>query len=65
MGSSYGGFRLSDPPGIQNVFNCNNPRIFHPHPEIDTYTSALKPGHVYETEGIEIKTVDLRPVVAR
>lgn len=57
----YGVFRLTDPPGMQNVLNCTNPGLFHPHPEHDTYTDALKPGHVYETQGLDFKTVDLRP----
>ena len=63
--SSYGVFRLTDPPGMQNVLNCKNPGIFHPHPENDTYTDALKPGHVYETIGLDFKTVDLRPASMR
>lgn len=56
----YGVFRLTDPPGMPNVLNCTKTGLFHPHPETDTYTDAMKPGHVHIAD-IAFETVDLRP----
>ncbi|KAI6244733.1 AMSH-like protease sst2 [Erysiphe necator] len=58
---SWGVFRLTDPPGLSSILNCTHTGLFHPHHETNLYTSALRPGHVVETEGMEIKVVDLRP----
>ncbi|KAJ5884944.1 hypothetical protein N7495_009454 [Penicillium taxi] len=57
----WGVFRLTDPPGLKTVLNCNKPGLFHPHGEDNIYTGALKPGHVFEVNGLEYETVDLRP----
>ncbi|KAE8357244.1 hypothetical protein BDV27DRAFT_139711 [Aspergillus caelatus] len=57
----WGVFRLTDPPGLKTVLNCTQPGLFHPHPETNTYTDALRPGHVFEAKGLEFETVDLRP----
>lgn len=58
---SWGVFRLTDPPGMQSVLNCRKTGLFHPHDEADIYTDALRPGHVFEAEGLEFQVVDLRP----
>jgi STAM-binding protein len=43
------------------VQHCRKPGIFHPHDEANIYTDALRPGHVFEAEGLEYEIVDLRP----
>lgn len=58
---SWGVFRLTDPPGLGSILNCTHTGLFHPHSESNLYTSALRPGHVVETEGMEFKVIDLRP----
>jgi STAM-binding protein len=61
----WGVFRLTDPPGLKSVLNCNQTGLFHPHAEENIYTGALRPGHVYEHSDLEFETVDLRPDAAR
>lgn len=46
---------------MQTVLNCSNTGIFHPHNETNVYTDALRPGHVFEAEGMDFEIVDLRP----
>lgn len=57
----WGVFRLTDPPGLKTVLNCTQSGLFHPHAEENIYTGALRPGHVFEVNGLEYETVDLRP----
>jgi STAM-binding protein len=57
----WGVFRLTDPPGLKTVLNCTQNGLFHPHAEDNIYTGALRPGHVFEVNGLEFETVDLRP----
>lgn len=57
----WGIYRLTDPPGLKSVLNCTQSGLFHPHAEENIYTDALRPGHVFEAEGLEFETVDLRP----
>lgn len=57
----WGVFRLTDPPGMKSILNCNQTGLFHPHAEEDIYTDALRPGHVFEAKGLEFEVVDLRP----
>lgn len=57
----WGVFRLTDPPGLKTVLNCTQKGLFHPHAEENIYTGALRPGHVFEVNGLEYETVDLRP----
>jgi STAM-binding protein len=57
----WGVFRLTDPPGLKTVLNCNQTGLFHPHAEENIYTAALRPGHVFEVSGLEFETADLRP----
>ncbi|KAL1968248.1 hypothetical protein VTN77DRAFT_2083 [Rasamsonia byssochlamydoides] len=61
----WGVFRLTDPPGLKSVLNCTQTGLFHPHAEGDLYTDALRPGHVFEAQGLEFETVDLRPAVSQ
>jgi len=35
---SFGIFRLTDPPGLQTILDCNVKEAFHPHPEVPIYT---------------------------
>ncbi|EKD17698.1 uncharacterized protein L3040_003580 [Drepanopeziza brunnea f. sp. 'multigermtubi'] len=60
---SWGVFRLTDPPGKQAIASCTQSSLFHPHEERNLYTGALRPGHVFEAEGLEFQIVDLRPGV--
>ncbi|KAJ5555150.1 hypothetical protein N7535_007593 [Penicillium sp. DV-2018c] len=57
----WGVFRLTDPPGLKTILNCNQSGLFHPHSVENIYTAALRPGHVFEVSGLEFETVDLRP----
>jgi STAM-binding protein len=59
----WGVFRLTDPPGLKTVLNCTQKGLFHPHAESDIYTDALRPGHVFEAQGLEFEIVDLRPKI--
>jgi STAM-binding protein len=58
---SYGVFRLTDPPGLKAILNCNQSGLFHPHNEGLVYTDAMRPGHVQELAGLGFEVVDLRP----
>ncbi|QSZ31108.1 hypothetical protein DSL72_000671 [Monilinia vaccinii-corymbosi] len=58
---SWGVFRLTDPPGMPAVLNCKQTGLFHPHEERNIYTDALRPGHVFEAEGLEFRIIDQRP----
>ncbi|KAJ5306207.1 hypothetical protein PENANT_c024G01644 [Penicillium antarcticum] len=57
----WGVFRLTDPPGLKTVLSCTQTGLFHPHAEENIYTGALRPGHVFEVDGLQFETVDLRP----
>lgn len=59
---SWGVFRLTDPPGMKSVLGCKKTGLFHPHDETNIYTDALRPGHVYEAEGLHFDIVDLRQI---
>lgn len=61
----WGVFRLTDPPGLKTVLNCTQTGLFHPHAEENIYTGALRPGHVFQVNGLEYETVDLRPKGSR
>ncbi|KAG2356406.1 hypothetical protein BDR07DRAFT_1453429 [Suillus spraguei] len=56
--SAFGIFRLTDPPGLQTILDCNVKEAFHPHPEVPIYTDADK-GHV-QMKDIPLEIVDLR-----
>lgn len=56
----WGVFRLTDPPGKQAVAKCRNTGLFHPHSEQNIYTDAMKPGHVFEADGMDFSVRDLR-----
>ncbi|EAA28809.3 hypothetical protein GE21DRAFT_9855 [Neurospora crassa] len=61
---SYGIFRLTDPPGLPHIINCNTPGVFHQHaiPSDEIYCSARHaPGHVFESSRVDFEVVDLRP----
>lgn len=57
---NWGVFRLTDPPGLKSVLGCTQTGLFHPHAETNLYTDALRPGHVFEANGLEFETVDQR-----
>ncbi|KAL4779827.1 hypothetical protein BJX76DRAFT_67738 [Aspergillus varians] len=56
----WGVFRLTDPPGLKSVLSCTQKGLFHPHAETNLYTDALRPGHVFEANGLEFETIDQR-----
>ncbi|KAF8064849.1 hypothetical protein FPV67DRAFT_1419581 [Lyophyllum atratum] len=55
---NFGIFRLTDPPGLQTVLECEAKEAFHFHPDVPIYTDADK-GHVH-MEDIQLEIVDLR-----
>lgn len=66
MPSSWGIFRLTDPPGLPHVLQCTHTDTFHQHAIDNIYTDAgSPPGHVYETASLEFAVHDLRPPAKR
>lgn len=57
---SWGVFRLTNPPGIDIIKNCQLSLSFHPHPEPNLYKTAHMPGHVLIKESLPFKMEDLR-----
>jgi len=55
---NFGIFRLTDPPGLQTIIECQATEAFHLHPEQPIYTDAAK-GHV-QTSDFPLEIVDLR-----
>ncbi|KAF9555501.1 Mov34-domain-containing protein [Agrocybe pediades] len=55
---NFGIFRLTDPPGLDIVLNCEAKEAFHPHPDEPIYTDADK-GHV-QMKDAALEIVDLR-----
>ncbi|KAH9955370.1 hypothetical protein BC827DRAFT_1141594 [Russula dissimulans] len=55
---NFGIFRLTDPPGLQTILECQATEAFHPHPERPIYTDADK-GHV-QIKDLPLEIVDLR-----
>ncbi|KAL5514611.1 hypothetical protein ACEPAG_1927 [Sanghuangporus baumii] len=55
---NFGIFRLTDPPGLQTILECDQKSAFHPHPELPIYTDADK-GHV-QMRDLPLEIVDLR-----
>lgn len=45
---------------MKSVLNCRQTGLFHPHEQENIYTDALRPGHVYEVEGLKFDVVDMR-----
>jgi hypothetical protein len=39
--SSFGVFRLTDPPGVDIISNCKETPAFHPHPDLPIYTVSF------------------------
>ncbi|PKS04938.1 hypothetical protein jhhlp_008304 [Lomentospora prolificans] len=59
---SYGIFRLTNPPGLPYILNCNQTETFHQHHIDNIYTGAMRPaGHVCEVAKLSFKVHDLRP----
>ena len=38
---NFGIFRLTDPPGLQTILDCDHTEAFHPHPDLPIYTVRL------------------------
>ncbi|GAB1317826.1 MPN domain-containing protein [Madurella fahalii] len=55
---SWGIFRLTNPPGLPHIQNCQNPGFFHEHSIDNLYVRA---DHVYESDKLEFDVCDLRP----
>ncbi|KAI6096144.1 hypothetical protein F5141DRAFT_1221083 [Pisolithus sp. B1] len=55
---NFGIFRLTDPPGLQTILDCDAKEAFHPHPDLPIYTDADK-GHV-QMKDLPLEIVDLR-----
>ncbi|KAK4452017.1 hypothetical protein QBC34DRAFT_398945 [Podospora aff. communis PSN243] len=63
---SWGIFRLTNPPGLPHILECKQGNAFHPHTIDNIYTDAgaRSGGHVYESEQMDLRVVDLRPSTA-
>ncbi|KAF5003829.1 hypothetical protein FDECE_9649 [Fusarium decemcellulare] len=58
---SYGIFRLTHPPGLDHILNCNHQDTFHQHSIDNIYRGAEQPqGHVYESDKLDFYVHDLR-----
>ena len=63
--SSWGVFRLTDPPGVKTITSCREKGLFHLHPipgeaiYRDCWR-ATSDGHVREMPGAKLEVVDLR-----
>lgn len=60
---SIGIFRLTDPPGLQVITQCQRGSGFHPHPNVPLYTQAHhgQGGHVMILGTLpKVRLVDLR-----
>ncbi|KAK3939209.1 hypothetical protein QBC46DRAFT_388473 [Diplogelasinospora grovesii] len=59
---SWGIYRLTNPPGLPHILQCQQSETFHQHSIDDIYTDAVHPpGHVYESKSLEFFVHDLRP----
>ncbi|KAI1171538.1 hypothetical protein F4777DRAFT_565126 [Nemania sp. FL0916] len=59
---SYGIFRLTNPPGLSHILECEQTSTFHAHSVDNLYTEAEHPpGHVYEHDNLDFYVKDLRP----
>lgn len=57
----YGIFRLTHPPGLRHVLECERQETFHPHSISNLEVSASgKNGHVIETDKLPFTVHDLR-----
>lgn len=60
---TIGIFRLTDPPGLSIISQCQQGTGFHPHPNVPLYTEADSPdsGHVILLpDRVQVKLIDLR-----
>lgn len=59
---SFGIFRLTDPPGLEIITNCQHPSAFHPHPGNATIYRELKgpDSHAQLDPKLTLEVIDLR-----
>ncbi|KAH7028862.1 uncharacterized protein B0I36DRAFT_324675 [Microdochium trichocladiopsis] len=58
----HGIFRLTNPPGLPHILNCEQQATFHQHSIDNLYTSVERPhGHVVQDDRLQFTLVDLRP----
>ncbi|KAJ6441254.1 endosome-associated ubiquitin isopeptidase (AmsH) [Purpureocillium lavendulum] len=58
---SYGIFRLTHPPGLNHILDCNHQDTFHQHSIDNLYRETEHPdGHVYESDKLPFYVQDLR-----
>ncbi|KXJ90006.1 Mov34/MPN/PAD-1 family protein [Microdochium bolleyi] len=58
----HGIFRLTNPPGLPHILNCEQAATFHQHSIDNLYTSVERPqGHVLQDDRLGFTVVDLRP----
>ncbi|KAL9709142.1 hypothetical protein Ac2012v2_007495 [Leucoagaricus gongylophorus] len=55
---NFGIFRLTDPPGLSTILECEEKEAFHPHPDLPIYTDADK-GHVQMRDSA-LEIIDMR-----
>jgi len=58
----HGIFRLTNPPGLPHILNCEQQATFHQHSVDNLYTSVERPhGHVVQDDRLSFTVIDLRP----
>lgn len=55
-------FRLTDPPGLELITNCQHPSAFHPHPDNVPIYRELKgsDSHAQLFPDLTLQVIDLR-----
>ncbi len=55
-------FRLTDPPGLELITNCQHPAAFHPHPDNVLIYRELKgpESHAQIFPNLPLEVIDLR-----
>ncbi|KAK3997878.1 hypothetical protein QBC44DRAFT_46420 [Cladorrhinum sp. PSN332] len=57
---SWGVFRLTHPPGLDEILRCTKPEVFHEHSCRNPYIEAFQPGgHVHEAD-LDFQVTDIR-----
>ncbi|KAK4166920.1 hypothetical protein QBC43DRAFT_11425 [Cladorrhinum sp. PSN259] len=60
---SWGVFRLTHPPGLDEILRCTKPEVFHEHSCRNPYIEAFQPGgHVHEAD-MDFQVTDIRKAV--
>lgn len=65
LSTRWGIFRLTHPPGLNHVLQCDHSDTFHQHPIDNLYVEIGRVGatHVYESSSLDFAVTDLREKV--